>query len=36
LVALLTPAITVVMGALVAGIVAAMLLAMLSLNDLAQ
>ena len=35
LVALLTPAITVVMGALVAGIVAAMLLAMLSLNDLA-
>jgi general secretion pathway protein F len=35
LVALLTPAITIIMGALVAGIVAAMLLAMLSLNDLA-
>jgi general secretion pathway protein F len=35
LVSLLTPAITIVMGALVAGIVAAMLLAMLSLNDLA-
>jgi general secretion pathway protein F len=35
LVALLTPAITILMGALVAGIVAAMLLAMLSLNDLA-
>ena len=36
LVALLTPAITITMGALVAGIVSAMLLAMLSLNDLAQ
>jgi general secretion pathway protein F len=35
LVSLLTPAITIIMGALVAGIVAAMLLAMLSLNDLA-
>ncbi|NOG73829.1 type II secretion system F family protein [Roseicella sp. DB1501] len=35
LVALLTPAITVIMGALVAGIVSAMLLAMLSLNDMA-
>jgi general secretion pathway protein F len=36
LVSLLTPAITIVMGAMVAGIVAALLLAMLSLNDLAQ
>ncbi len=35
LVALLVPAITVVMGALIAGIVASLLLAMLSLNDLA-
>ena len=34
-VALLVPAITVVMGALIAGIVASLLLAMLSLNDLA-
>ena len=36
LVALLVPAITVVMGAAIAGIVASLLLAMLSLNDLAQ
>lgn len=36
LVALLVPAITVVMGLLVAGIVSSLLLAMLSLNDLAQ
>lgn len=36
LVALLVPAITVVMGAAVAAIVSALLLAMLSLNDLAQ
>jgi general secretion pathway protein F len=36
LVALLVPAITIVMGAAVAGIVASLLLAMLSLNDLAQ
>lgn len=36
LVALVTPAITIIMGAAVAGIVAAMMLAMLSLNDLAQ
>ena len=35
LVALLVPAITVVMGAAIAGIIAALLLAMLSLNDLA-
>jgi general secretion pathway protein F len=36
LVALLTPAITIVMGAIIAGIVSSLLLAMLSLNDLAQ
>ena len=36
LVALLVPAITIVMGAAVAGIVSALLLAMLSLNDLAN
>ncbi len=36
LVALLVPVITVVMGAAVAGIVSSLLLAMLSLNDLAQ
>ncbi|MGI4938989.1 MAG: type II secretion system F family protein [Janthinobacterium lividum] len=36
MVALLVPAITVVMGAAVAGIVSSLLLAMLSLNDLAQ
>lgn len=36
LVSLLTPAITIVMGAAVAGIVASLLLAMLSLNDLAR
>ena len=36
LVALLTPTITIVMGAAVAGIVSSLLLAMLSLNDLAQ
>jgi general secretion pathway protein F len=36
LVALLVPAITIVMGLLVAGIVSSLLLAMLSLNDLAQ
>ncbi len=36
LVALLTPAITIAMGAIIAGIVASLLLAMLSLNDLAQ
>jgi general secretion pathway protein F len=36
LVALLTPAITILMGALIAGIVSSLLLAMLSLNDLAQ
>ena len=36
LVALLVPAITIIMGAAVAGIVAALLLAMLSLNDLAN
>lgn len=35
LVALLVPAITIVMGAVIAGIVSALLLAMLSLNDLA-
>jgi len=33
---LLTPAITIVMGAVIAGIVSSLLLAMLSLNDLAQ
>jgi len=36
LVALLVPAITVIMGAIVAGIVSALLLAMLGLNDLAK
>jgi len=36
LVSLLTPTITIVMGAIVAGIVSSLLLAMLSLNDLAQ
>lgn len=36
LVALLVPAITIIMGLLVAGIVSSLLLAMLSLNDLAQ
>ena len=36
LVSLLVPVITVVMGAAVAGIVSSLLLAMLSLNDLAQ
>jgi general secretion pathway protein F len=36
LVALLTPAITIGMGLLIAGIVSSLLLAMLSLNDLAQ
>jgi general secretion pathway protein F len=36
LVSLLTPAITIVMGALIAGIVSSLLLAMLSLNDLAR
>jgi general secretion pathway protein F len=36
LVALLVPAVTIAMGAAVAGIVASLLLAMLSLNDLAQ
>lgn len=36
LVALLVPAITIVMGLMVAGIVSSLLLAMLSLNDLAQ
>ncbi len=36
MVALLVPAITIVMGAAVAGIVVSLLLAMLSLNDLAQ
>jgi general secretion pathway protein F len=36
LVALLVPAITILMGAAVAGIVSSLLLAMLSLNDLAQ
>ncbi len=35
LVALLVPAITIVMGAAIAGIVSSLLLAMLSLNDLA-
>ncbi len=36
LVSLLVPAITIIMGAAVAGIVSSLLLAMLSLNDLAQ
>ncbi|HQT77043.1 MAG TPA: type II secretion system F family protein [Rhodopila sp.] len=36
LTALLVPAITIIMGALIAGIVSSLLLAMLSLNDLAQ
>jgi general secretion pathway protein F len=36
LVALLTPAITIGMGAAIAGIVSSLMLAMLSLNDLAQ
>jgi general secretion pathway protein F len=36
LVALLTPTITIAMGAVIAGIVSSLLLAMLSLNDLAQ
>ncbi|MFT8977929.1 type II secretion system F family protein [Gluconobacter oxydans] len=36
LVALLVPAITIIMGAIVAGIVSALLLAMLGLNDLAK
>jgi general secretion pathway protein F len=36
LVALLVPAITILMGAAVAGIVSSLLLAMLSLNDVAQ
>lgn len=36
LISLLTPAITIVMGAVIAGIVSSLLLAMLSLNDLAQ
>jgi general secretion pathway protein F len=36
LVALIVPAITIVMGAAIAGIVVSLLLAMLSLNDLAQ
>ena len=36
LIALLTPTITVVMGLAVAGIVSSLLLAMLSLNDLAN
>jgi general secretion pathway protein F len=36
MVALLTPAITIAMGAMIAGIVSSLLLAMLSLNDLAQ
>ena len=36
MVSLLTPAITIGMGALIAGIVSSLLLAMLSLNDLAQ
>jgi general secretion pathway protein F len=35
-VALLVPAITILMGAAVAGIVSSLLLAMLSLNDIAQ
>ena len=36
MVSLLTPAITVIMGAVIAGIVSSLLLAMLGLNDLAQ
>jgi general secretion pathway protein F len=36
LVALLVPAITILMGAAIAGIVSSLLLAMLSLNDIAQ
>ncbi len=36
LVSLLTPAITIIMGAVIAGIVSSLLLAMLGLNDLAQ
>ena len=36
LVALLVPAVTIVMGAVIAGIVSALMLAMLGLNDLAQ
>ena len=36
LVSLLTPTITILMGAVIAGIVSSLLLAMLSLNDLAQ
>jgi len=36
LVSLMTPAITIIMGAVIAGIIASLLLAMLSLNDLAQ
>lgn len=36
LVALLVPAITIIMGALIAGIISSLLLAMLSLNDLAN
>jgi general secretion pathway protein F len=36
MVALLVPAITILMGAAVAGIVSSLLLAMLSLNDIAQ
>ncbi len=36
LISLLTPAITIVMGAVIAGIVSSLLLAMLSLNELAQ
>ena len=36
LVSLLTPAITIVMGGVIAGIVSSLLLAMLSLNNLAQ
>jgi general secretion pathway protein F len=36
MVALLVPAITIFMGAAVAGIVSSLLLAMLSLNDIAQ
>ena len=36
LVSLLTPGITIVMGGVIAGIVSSLLLAMLSLNNLAQ
>ena len=36
LVALLVPAITIIMGAVIAGIISSLMLAMLSLNDLAQ